>query len=182
MVRAGAGVLQDVRLALNVSAQELVHGTLLERVRTALATHGLGADVLEIEITESVLMQAGGDAIEQLHALQRLGVSISLDDFGTGYSSLSYLKRLPIATLKIDRSFVDGIPHDADSVAIVRATLSMAHDLDLAVVAEGVETVAQRDFLRANGCTVLQGWLFARAMPPDALLAWLRTQRSAATA
>ncbi|MFN3956968.1 MAG: EAL domain-containing protein [Tepidimonas ignava] len=175
-------LLQDVRLALNVSAQELVHGTLLERVRTALATHGLGADVLEIEITESVLMQAGGDAIEQLHALQRLGVSISLDDFGTGYSSLSYLKRLPIATLKIDRSFVDGIPHDADSVAIVRATLSMAHDLDLAVVAEGVETVAQRDFLRANGCTVLQGWLFARAMPPDALLAWLRTQRSAATA
>lgn len=175
-------LLQDVRLALNVSAQELVHGTLLERVRTALATHGLGADVLEIEITESVLMQAGGDAIEQLHALQRLGVSVSLDDFGTGYSSLSYLKRLPIATLKIDRSFVDGIPHDADSVAIVRATLSMAHDLGLAVVAEGVETVAQRGFLRAHGCTVLQGWLFARAMPPDALLAWLRTQRSTGTA
>ena len=168
-----AEAFASLRVAVNVSAHEFVHADLVGRVEQTLQATGLPADVLELEITESLLMQVGPDVIGRLQALQALGVRLSLDDFGTGYSSLGYLKRLPIGTLKIDRSFVEGIPTDADDVAIVRATLSMAHDLGLAVVAEGVETPAQRDFLRAHGCAALQGWLYARALAAEDVPAWL---------
>lgn len=171
-----------VRVAVNVSAHEFAHADFVAQVRQALDGAGLPAQALELEITESLLVQGRTDVIERLHALQTLGVRLSLDDFGTGYSSLGYLKRLPIGTLKIDRGFVEGIPADPDSVAIVRATLSMAHDLGLEVVAEGVETPAQRDFLRAHGCAALQGWLYARALAADEVPHWLARHARATTA
>lgn len=173
---------ETLRMAVNVSAYEFVHADFVARVQQALHEAGVPARALELELTESLLVQINGEVIERLHALQQLGVHLSLDDFGTGYSSLGYLKRLPIGTLKIDRGFVEGIPGDPDSVAIVRATLSMAHDLGLSVVAEGVETPAQREFLRAHGCTALQGWLFARALPAEALPDWLARHPAAPAA
>jgi len=171
-----ATLFAQVRLAVNVSAIEFARPSFLDRVRQSLATLGPDARWVELEITESLLVHAGGDVGERMQALTQLGVGLSLDDFGTGYSSLGYLKRLPISKLKIDRSFVVGVPEDADSAAIVRATLSMAHDLGLHVVAEGVETAQQRDFLRRHGCDAFQGWLYARAMAPDALVRWLQAR------
>jgi EAL domain-containing protein (putative c-di-GMP-specific phosphodiesterase class I) len=122
-------------------------------------------------------MQALPDLIERLGDINRMGVSLSLDDFGTGYSSLGYLKRLPLHRLKIDRSFVRDLPGDKEDEAIVRATLSMAHALGLEVVAEGVELATQRDFLVAEGCDHLQGWLVARPMDADAFVNWWRVRQ-----
>ncbi|MCX8004738.1 MAG: EAL domain-containing protein [Burkholderiaceae bacterium] len=170
-----AGVA-PVPVSINISSRHVQRGHLIEPVSRALAATGLPAHLLELELTESLLVQINGEVIERLHALQHLGVHLSLDDFGTGYSSLGYLKRLPIGTLKIDRGFVEGIPGDPDSVAIVRATLSMAHDLGLRVVAEGVETRGQMERLAAQGCTQMQGWLFAPAVDGDTFLALLRAR------
>ncbi|WP_161595497.1 bifunctional diguanylate cyclase/phosphodiesterase [Tepidimonas charontis] len=163
-------------LAVNVSPIEFTRPGFVERVRAALALLGAetGPHGLELEVTEGLLLQTDDELIDTLNQLTALGVRLTLDDFGTGYSSLGYLKRLPITQLKIDRSFVAGVPNDPDDAAIVRATLSMAHDLGLSVVAEGVETAAQRDFLRRHECDAVQGWLYARALTPDDLLAWLR--------
>lgn len=169
-----AALFAGVRLAVNVSPIEFARPGFLEHVRQALQGLGAANRLVELEITESLLVQAGTDVTERMRALTELGVGLCLDDFGTGYSSLGYLQRLPIGKLKIDRSFVDGVPGDADSAAIVRATLSMAHDLGLRVVAEGVETPAQRDFLHRHGCDAFQGWLYARAMAPAELLVWIR--------
>ncbi|NIC42992.1 EAL domain-containing protein [Aquabacterium sp. A08] len=163
-------------VAVNVSALEFGRPHFLDHLRDALAQMQQPAGRLELEITESLLVHAGPELNERMRELTDLGIGLSLDDFGTGYSSLGYLKRLPLSKLKIDRSFVQGIPSDPEDEAIIRATLSMAHDLGLVVVAEGVETVAQRDFLLAHGCDMLQGWLYARALTPPALEAWLQQQ------
>ena len=126
-------------------------------------------------VTEPVLPAGTGTrSADALQALRRLGVRVAIDDFGTGYSSLAMLKHLPIDALKIDQLFVRGLPDDADSLAICKAIVSMAHSLGLRVVAEGVETAAQRDCLQAFGCDEQQGWLTGRAMPPEAVAAWLR--------
>ena len=109
------------------------------------------------------------ELLQRLDRLRALGIRLALDDFGTGYSSLSYLKRLPIQSLKIDRSFVSELPGDAEDAAIASATLSMASDLGVEVVAEGVETAAQRDFLHQRGCRLMQGYLFSQPLPSDAL-------------
>jgi diguanylate cyclase (GGDEF)-like protein/PAS domain S-box-containing protein len=153
------------RIAVNLSARQFEHASLIKLVSDSLSHANLSPNRLELEITESMLMQNPLEAVEILHELKALGVHLSVDDFGTGYSSLSYLKRFPIDTLKIDRSFVDGLPADNDSAAITEAILAMARKLGFSVVAEGVENVEQSDFLRLKGCTRLQGYYFCKPLP-----------------
>ena len=136
-------------------------------IEGALAASGIAPALLEIEITESDAMERPDQIVPVLHGLRGRGVRVAIDDFGTGYSSLSYLKRLPVDTVKIDRSFVDGLPHDKEDAPIVRAIVAMAHTLCLKVVAEGVETGAQRAFLAALGCEEAQGFLYAAPMPAE---------------
>ncbi|WP_101048770.1 bifunctional diguanylate cyclase/phosphodiesterase [Macromonas nakdongensis] len=169
-----AARMAALTVAVNVSAMEFNRPHFMDHVHRALAQMQQPASRLELEITESLLVHANTELNDRMHQLTALGMGLSLDDFGTGYSSLGYLKRLPLSKLKIDRSFVCGIPGDPEDEAIIRATLSMAHDLGLVVVAEGVETATQRDFLLRHGCEMLQGWLYAKALPPDELVAWLR--------
>ncbi len=153
-----------VPIAVNVSALQFQQTHFVDRVASVLAVSGLPAHLLELELTESILVHDANDALLRLQALAELGVRLSIDDFGTGYSSLAYLKRFPIGTLKIDRSFIGGLPGDERDVGIVRAVLQMARALGKQVVAEGVETEAQRDFLRQEGCDLVQGWLYAPAL------------------
>ena len=151
-------------MAVNVSALHFQRPDFVDSVTRALDASGLPAQWLELELTESILIQDADDALARLQALARLGVGLSIDDFGTGYSSLAYLKRIPIGQLKIDRRFVDGLPGDESDVAIVRAIVSMGHALNLRIIAEGVETDAQRQFLQGVGCNLYQGFLFAPAL------------------
>jgi len=174
--------LQVPRCAINLSARQFVTDTLVDEVAQALAAHGLQADALEVEITESVLMSDPQRANHTLQGLHALGVRIAIDDFGTGYSSLAYLKRFPAQTVKIDRSFVKGLPLDRDDAAITQAVIAMAHSLGLEVVAEGVETQAQLDFLRRLGCDEVQGYLPGRPVPAAKLQARLTSRQAPARA
>ena len=141
---------------------------LVQMVRLALSESGLPAEFLELELTESAVMADTAATTLTLRAFQKSGVHIALDDFGTGHSSLSYLKRMPLTRLKIDQSFVIGLPDDAENVAIVKAIVAMASSLGLNVTAEGVESQQQADFLRDIGCQTLQGYLYGRPMAvPD---------------
>ncbi|MBW9333336.1 EAL domain-containing protein [Herbaspirillum sp. RU 5E] len=156
--------LAPIRIALNVTAREFTR-SLPDRVRAALNRHALSGDWLELEITESMLMHSTDRVISIMEKICSLGITISLDDFGTGYSSLSYLKRFPINTLKIDRSFTMGIPDDTNDCAIASAIIGIAKQLRHKVIAEGVETEKQFNFLREAGCNELQGFLFSRPIP-----------------
>ncbi len=153
-----------VKLAVNLSAQQF-RLSLVDEVSDVLARHGLSSELLELEITESMVMNNIERVIEMLNDLAKLGMQISLDDFGTGYSSLSYLKRFPIDKLKVDQSFVRGIPTDADDISITRAIIALGKSLGLTVIAEGVESSEQLAFLRAEGCDEIQGYLFSRPLP-----------------
>jgi diguanylate cyclase (GGDEF)-like protein len=155
-----------VPIAINVSALQFRQPQFVDRVASVLAVSGVPPHLLELELTESILVHNADEALHRLHALKRLGVRMSIDDFGTGYSSLAYLKRFPIGKLKIDRSFVSGLPGDESDVGIVRAILQMARALGMEVIAEGVETELQRQFLQAEGCDEFQGWLYAPALDP----------------
>jgi diguanylate cyclase (GGDEF)-like protein len=155
-------------VSVNVSAFQFQQTDFVERVANALRQVGLPADLLELELTESILVQDANEALERLHALAALGVTLSIDDFGTGYSSLAYLKQFPISKLKIDRSFVTGLPLDESDRAIVSATIAMAHALKLTVVAEGVETTGQQDYLASQHCESYQGFLCSPALPAAA--------------
>jgi diguanylate cyclase (GGDEF)-like protein/PAS domain S-box-containing protein len=157
----------SIRVSVNLSAGQFNSPQLVEKVAGALEASGLPSELLELEITESMLMKHAQQTIDTLTALGAMGVRFAIDDFGTGYSSLSYLKRFPIHTLKIDRSFVRDVPDDADGTAIIQTIVVMAHNLKLQVVAEGVETEQQAGFLRANGCDAVQGYLYSRALPAD---------------
>jgi diguanylate cyclase (GGDEF)-like protein len=157
----------DLRVAINISALQFRHEGFMSELTSLLDQTGADPGRIELEITESALMQVGEEMVERLHQLCRLGFTLALDDFGTGYSSLAYLKRFPLERLKIDRSFVRELPHDPEDCAIATATLSLARNLGMGVVAEGVENAAQRDFLVAAGCEVLQGFLFGRPVPAD---------------
>jgi diguanylate cyclase (GGDEF)-like protein/PAS domain S-box-containing protein len=170
------------RIAVNLSVKQLQRGNFLDSIDEVLARTGLPRGVLELEITESAFLETEG-AFALMEALGERGVVLSVDDFGTGYSSLSYLKRLPFGKLKIDRSFVGDIGHNSDGEALVRTIISLAGTLGLEVVAEGVETRTQAEFLVKEGCFLAQGFLFARPMPADAFRDWLaRLQGKAGSA
>lgn len=165
--------LPIVKLAVNISARQF-RQHLPQLVEQVLNRHGLDSSYLELEITESVIMQNAERVISMMADFQRLGVTLSLDDFGTGYSSLSYLKRFPIDTLKIDQSFVRGLPDDSDDTAIAKAIISLARNLGLRVIAEGVETAQQLDFLRTAGCDEIQGYYYSRPLPEEDFIRFLQ--------
>jgi diguanylate cyclase (GGDEF)-like protein len=167
-------------ISVNVSARQFRERTLIEQVAQALQDSGLEARFLELELTESMVMEDLEKALQAMRALQSMGVQLSIDDFGTGYSSLSALKRFPIARLKIDRAFVRDIPGDEDDKTIAKAIISLGHELNLKVIAEGVETEQQLEFLRAHGCDEMQGYLFSRPVPPAELAALVRARSAAA--
>jgi diguanylate cyclase (GGDEF)-like protein len=156
---------RPIVVSINVSALQFQQGDFVERVASAIGDAGLDASLLELELTESVLIKDVNETLARLHALSSLGVSLSIDDFGTGYSSLAYLKKFPISKLKIDRAFIMGLPDDEGDRAIVSATIAMAQALKLTVVAEGVETVAQRDYLKSLRCEAFQGFLCSPGLP-----------------
>ena len=161
-------VAEPVHVSVNLSSVQLRQDDLLKTVESAVSDSGLPAKLLDLELTESTMVSNPEETIEILYRLKSLGLSVSIDDFGTGYSSLSYLTRFPLDTLKIDRAFVTNLPDDKDSVAIVRGIISMAHNLDLDIVAEGVETDNQVTFLHALGCQIGQGYLFSKPVrAPD---------------
>ena len=162
-------------IAVNLSAQQLRQRDLLGMIQDALAESGLDGSNLELELTESMIIERPEQVIALLKELEGLGIKLAVDDFGTGYSSLTYLKRLPLHKVKIDQSFVRDVEADADSAAIARAIISVAHDMRKRVIAEGVETVAQARFLRDHGCDELQGFLFSRPLPVDEMTELLRS-------
>jgi EAL domain-containing protein (putative c-di-GMP-specific phosphodiesterase class I) len=163
-----------LRVAVNISARELINPDFYRTVAQVLAESGLPASCLELEITESTAMQDPEVSIANLGKLKALGISIAIDDFGTGYSSLAYLKLLPIDRIKLDRTFVKDIETDPNDAAICTATIGLAHNLGLRVVAEGVETAAQLDYLTRLGCDTMQGFHFSRPLPAGAALDYLR--------
>jgi len=156
-----------VTVSVNVSALQFQQTDFVEIVASVLKDSGLAPYLLELELTESILVRDANETLNRLHALAALGVALSIDDFGTGYSSLAYLKKFPISKLKIDRSFVMGLPDDEGDRAIVSATIGMARGLKLKVVAEGVETIAQRDYLAGLNCESFQGFLCSPGLPAD---------------
>jgi predicted signal transduction protein with EAL and GGDEF domain len=172
--------LIGLKVAINLSAQQLRHEGLPAVVRGALACFDLRPSDLELEITESTAMQNPEITLRVLDQLSDMGITLAIDDFGTGYSSLAYLKHLPIQRLKLDRSFVRDIENDASDAAICSATVALGHNLGLELVAEGVETVAQRDFLADLGCDVLQGFLYSRPLPAAEVVDYLRAQPTSA--
>ena len=155
------------KISVNLSARQFTAGQLDQRIAETIRDSGIAPAALELEMTESILMEDIEQALQTLARLKRLGVGIAIDDFGTGYSSLNYLKQFPIDVLKIDRSFVDGLPDGEQDAQIASAIIAMAHSLKLAVIAEGVETQAQLDFLRDHGCDEIQGYLLGKPMPPE---------------
>ncbi|MGE3843809.1 MAG: putative bifunctional diguanylate cyclase/phosphodiesterase [Vicinamibacterales bacterium] len=168
-LRWQAAGLSFGRLAINVSPRQFDAPDLVDQLRCLLDTTGLAPATLELEVTESAIMRDPERAAQQLSELRALGVTVTLDDFGTGYSSMNLLSRLPLHRLKIDASFVAGLPHDAGSCAIARAMTSLAHDLGMTIAAEGVETDEQAQFLAARGCDVFQGFRFGRPVTAERL-------------
>ncbi|RZI42374.1 GGDEF domain-containing response regulator [Herbaspirillum sp. HC18] len=162
--RAG---LPPIRVAVNLSAIQFHQAELVQTVKRVLEETGLEERYLELEITENIAMHNEESVISSLTELRDLGIHLAIDDFGTGYSSLSYLKRFPVHRLKIDRSFVNGIAQSADDASLVKAIISLAQNLRLKVIAEGVETREQEEFLRACGCEEVQGFLFSRPLPAE---------------
>ena len=146
-------------------------------IAAAVEESGMAADLIELELTESVIMRDAPDAARRLKELTALGLRLAIDDFGTGYSSLGYLRTFPIHSLKIDRSFVRDVDRDPNSAALAEAIIAMAASLKLKVVAEGVETREQLERLKAFGCQELQGYIFSKPLPPDELLALLEQGR-----
>ena len=165
-----------IEVAVNISARQLHHPRFVDQVLELVAEAGVDARRLKLELTETSVLEDVGDSIAKMHALRAHGVSFALDDFGTGYSSLAYLKQLPLDMLKIDRSFVLDLLTDRNDAVIARTILALGRGLGLRVLAEGVETAAQRDFLFQHGCDAYQGFLYSRALPAEALGPMLRRQ------
>ncbi|MGZ4198991.1 MAG: putative bifunctional diguanylate cyclase/phosphodiesterase, partial [Thermoleophilia bacterium] len=172
---------EGARMAVNVSPRQFAQQDIVGLVRRVLEDTGLPAHLLEIEITESMAIQDPERTIDLLNGLKRLGVRVALDDFGTGYSSLSHLARLPIDTVKIDRSFVMNLEEAREHIVVATSIIALGHRLGLTVVAEGVETHEQAAFLGAESCDVLQGFLFSRPIPSDECSRIMTTGTSAYT-
>jgi len=162
---------------VNLSAHQFRQADLTEMVCQALQDSGLEPELLELEVTESIMIQDLQTTITTLNQLHVIGIQISIDDFGTGYSSLSYLKRLPISKIKIDQSFVRDICADPDDAAIADAVISLGHSLKMQVIAEGVETAEQLDYLRAHGCDEMQGYYFSHPLPAEAFAELVRNKQ-----
>jgi diguanylate cyclase len=167
----------EIRASVNVSIRDLHRPEFVDRLSELLTARGVPANQIQLEITETALLVDARRVMVTLHRLDALGVSLSLDDFGTGYSSLQHLRRLPLAEVKIDRSFVLGMTTDPDDAAVVAAIIDLGRGLGLRVVAEGVEDDRIRRMLTAGGCEVAQGWYYARPMTGDGLVAWLARYR-----
>ena len=173
-----AAGIYGVRMAVNISAIQMRNGNLPVLAKGAIDAFGLNPADLVFEITESVAMQQPAETVRILDILHDMGIGLAIDDFGTGYSSLSYLRLFPIDLLKLDRTFVEEIGQSADGTVICDATIGLAHNLGLRIVAEGVETDEQRDYLRGRGCDLMQGFLFSRPVPANEVIAFIR-QRNA---
>ena len=157
----------QLSMSVNLSGRQLKEDDFVERIKDIVRKTGADPTALHLELTESMLMDAGSSTIEKLEQICALGIRLEIDDFGTGYSSMSYLKRYPISTLKVDQSFVRDLPHDSDNAAITNAIIAMAHSLKMRVIAEGVETAEQSAFLISSGCSYGQGYLFSRPVPAE---------------
>jgi EAL domain-containing protein (putative c-di-GMP-specific phosphodiesterase class I) len=165
--------LSDLRIAVNLSPAQFQDAELVDSVTKIVKETALPHGTLELEITESILMNNPEKAVSTLKELKELGVLIAIDDFGTGYSSLNYLKRFPVTSIKIDRSFVNDIHVDVDDKAIVDAVIGLGHSLNLEVVAEGVEEVEQLVYLQEKGCDFIQGFLFSKPLPASTFESWV---------
>ena len=172
--------LPQLRVAVNLSASQFRQGNIVTMIRDALDAAGLEARFLEVELTESAVMSDPEESIAILEQLSTMGVLVSVDDFGTGYSSMSYLRRFPIDKLKIDRGFISEVMSRPEDASIVRAIVSLAHSLRLKVVAEGVESTEQLEFLKTLGCDQYQGFHYSKALPPTQFEALVRAKREAA--
>jgi predicted signal transduction protein with EAL and GGDEF domain len=164
--------LGDIAVSVNLSAAQMSDPHLVAKLKTSMETWRINAQKIEIELTESLLMEHVGSTIDLLRAIKALGVSLAVDDFGTGYSSLNYLHRFPIDKLKIDQSFVNDMLDDPNDLAITRAIIGLGHTLGLKVVAEGVEHIDEARMLAAAGCDELQGYLYSPPLPADEFIAW----------
>jgi diguanylate cyclase (GGDEF)-like protein len=167
--------LPPCRIAVNVSLCQLARGDLAQLVRDCLDETGIDPSLLELELSERGVLRSDPEILEQLHSIRGLGVRLAIDDFGTGNSAVAYLKQFPIDVLKIDQSFVRGVANSSEDAAITSATIAMARQLGLRVVAEGVEEKSQMDFLRRHGCSEYQGFLFSPAVPPEAFAELVRS-------
>jgi EAL domain-containing protein (putative c-di-GMP-specific phosphodiesterase class I) len=170
--------LAPVNVAVNLSSHQFRRGGLIEKVDQVLASTGWDAQWLELELTESVIMENAEETIRVLNQLKAMGITLSVDDFGTGYSSMAYLKRFPLDVVKIDRSFVNDITTDVNDATIVRAVIALAHGLNLISIAEGVETEQQLNFLREHGCDQIQGYLVNRPVPAERMASLLQADQS----
>jgi len=165
---------RDLVLAVNVSAKQFRQADFVAQVQATVQRHAINPMRLKLELTESMLVENIEDTIATMSALKEISVQLSLDDFGTGYSSLQYLKKLPLDQLKIDQSFIRDLATDSSDKAIVRTIIAMAQNLDMDVIAEGVETEENRQFLLDNGCTHYQGYLFSKPVPIEQFEALLK--------
>jgi diguanylate cyclase (GGDEF)-like protein len=171
-----------IRMSINLSGRQLNEEGLVASVLAIVDDSGIDPRWLELELTESMLMDASPNVIDKLHTLKRAGIALAIDDFGTGYSSMSYLKTFPVGALKIDRSFVQDLPHSTEDAAITRAIIAIARSLKMETVAEGIETPEQGEFLRANGCDKAQGYHYSKPVPAEQMRALLQRRREAAEA
>ena len=170
--------LKHLTLAINVSVHQFHQSDFVQRVQSTLERTGAQAHRLKVELTESSLVHDIDEIILKMEQLKSLGVGLSLDDFGTGFSSLNYLKRLPLDQLKIDQSFVRDVLTDNNDAAIARMVIGLGDSLGFAVIAEGVESRGQREFLMQNGCHLFQGYLFSKPVPADAFAQYVRSSAS----
>jgi len=177
--KAWQAIAPDLMMSVNISGRQLRQADIVDRILRILMETDMPPHLLDVELTESMLMDNTDATIQKTERLREVGIHISIDDFGTGYSSMSYLKRFPISNLKIDRSFIHDIPEDLDDVAITRAIIALGNSLKINLIAEGVETTEQLEFLRDNACTQVQGFLISRPLPADEATSYLRQNLTA---